>query len=115
MLDTGPNFPCKWCHKHGLNCIHQSDCCLSPLAHRLSTPHDVCSFMDLSIENPNVLASLSLTILEVVNALPIGTFTYNEQHNRGNLAVAVSKLPSQYIDILLQLNLCPKSQHKRSN
>ena len=49
-----------------------------------------------------------------MNALPVGTFTYHERRTCGNLAVAVSHLPSHYIELLSRLNLCPKSQRRQS-
>ena len=52
MLDTGPDFPFKRCHKHGLNCKCKSDHCLSPLAHRLSTPCDVLCTEEVPVPLP---------------------------------------------------------------
>ena len=71
--------------------------------------------MDTFVDNADILASLSsLSISAIVDALPLGTFTYNERRTRSNLAVAVSHLPSNYLDLLSHLNSCPKSEQKRS-
>ena len=55
----------------------------------------------------------SLTVSDIVGALPHGTFSYEEQHCRRNLEEAVASLPLDYVRILSGLVLA--NSHRKSS
>ena len=53
--------------------------------------------------DPSLLSSL--TVSEIVSAVPNGTFSHAEQRCRRKLEHALSSLPSEYVNILIDVAL----------